>query len=389
MEESSGSTVTYDVPAGSFRTVYVAVLNSPAPAQPIRLDRSAYESARWDLVRYWDRRLGEGSTIDVPEERVRDAYRSLLIQNLALTWRYSVGNPYQQFSFPEGIDVAQVMSAQGFSTVARAILLKSFTTPVTRYPNWKMGQKLVGSALYYRLYRDRSYIEQVTPALRAYMTSLGDQIEADPRGMLGRERFSSDIKDSVYGLHSQAIVWQGLRTMASVWAETGEPTLAAEARTLAARLEKGLRSAIRASQRRLPDGSLFIPARLLDPEKPYGSVTESHSGGYWNLVAPYAFASGLFAPESAEARRRHPLPAPPRIALSRSRTRRRVLAVRHRRRVPELWRQPGLWPERRTLPRRQRPVRPARAQPLWATRSRDGTWDVRLRGGALRRSAGR
>jgi hypothetical protein len=297
-----GSTVTYAVPAGSFRTVYVAVLNSPAPAQPTRLDRSAYESARWDLVRYWDRRLGEGSTIDVPEERVRDAYRSLLIQNLALTWRYSVGNPYQQFSFPEGIDVAQVMSAHGFSTVARAILLKSFTTPVTRYPNWKMGQKLVGSALCYRLYRDRSYIEQVTPALRAYMTSLGDQITADPRGMLGRERFSSDIKDSVYGLHSQAIVWQGLRTMASVWAETGELTLAAEARALAARLEKGLRSAIRASQRRLPDGSLFIPARLLDPEKPYGSVTESHSGGYWNLVAPYAFASGLIAPDSAEAR---------------------------------------------------------------------------------------
>ena len=31
-----------------------------------------------------------------------DADRSLLIQNLALTWRYSVGNPYQQFSFPEG-----------------------------------------------------------------------------------------------------------------------------------------------------------------------------------------------------------------------------------------------------------------------------------------------
>ena len=29
-----------------------------------------------------------------------DAQRNLLIQNLGLTWRYSVGNPYQQFSFP-------------------------------------------------------------------------------------------------------------------------------------------------------------------------------------------------------------------------------------------------------------------------------------------------
>ena len=39
--------------------------------------------------------------------------RALLVQNLILTWRYSVGNPYQQFSFPEGVDVAQVMGEFG------------------------------------------------------------------------------------------------------------------------------------------------------------------------------------------------------------------------------------------------------------------------------------
>jgi hypothetical protein len=295
------STVTYEVPAGSFRTVYVAVLNSPAAARPLQLDRAAYESARRGLVLDWERRLTEGATIEVPERRVHDAYRSLLVQELALTWRYSIGNPYQEFSFPEGVDVAQVMSAHGYSDVARAMLLESFTTPLTRYPNWKMGQKLVGSALHFRLYRDRSYIERVTPFLRAYMAELGDQIRANPSGILSRERFSSDIKDSVYGLHSQAVVWQGLRSMASVWAVTGHRSLATEARSLAARLEAGLRSAVRVSQRRLPDGSLFVPARLLDREEPYKSVTQSRSGGYWNLVAPYAFASGLFAPGSPEA----------------------------------------------------------------------------------------
>jgi hypothetical protein len=41
--------------------------------------------------------------------------------------------------------------------------------------------------------------------------------------------------------------------------------------------------------------------RLLDDEIPYGMVTESRSGSYWNLVAPYALASGIFAPESREA----------------------------------------------------------------------------------------
>jgi hypothetical protein len=280
--------------------VYLAWLNSPADARGMTLDQSMYESAKWALVRHWRDRLAEGAVIEVPERRVRNAYRALLVQNLGLTWRYSVGNQYQQFSFPEGIDVAEVMVAHGFAAVARAMLLESFERPLAPYPSFKMGTKLVGSAVYYQLTRDKAYVERATPSLRAYMADLGDQIRSSPRGLLDRERFSSDIKDSVYGLHAQAIVWQGLRSMAYVWAETGYASLAAEARALASRLGAGLRTAVRASQRRLPDRSLFVPVRLLDDETPYESVTQSRPGGYWNLVAPYAFASGLFAPGSPQ-----------------------------------------------------------------------------------------
>jgi hypothetical protein len=295
------SSVTYGIPRGSTRTVYVAWLNSPGDARGMALDQALYESAKWALVRSWRDRLGEGASIEVPEARVEDAYRSLLVQNLGLTWRYSVGNPYQQLSFPEVVDAAEVMTAQGFAAVGRAMLLKSVGAPLAPYPRWKMGQQLVGSALYYRLSRDRSYVERVTPALDAYVAALGSDLMANPRSILSRERFSSDIKDPVYGLHAQAIAWQGLRSMATVWAETGQQALATEARKLASRLGAGLRAAVRASQRRLPDRSLFVPVRLLDDETPYESVTESRPGGYWNLVAPYAFASGLFAPGSPQA----------------------------------------------------------------------------------------
>jgi len=296
-----GSSVAFELPAGGERTVYVAWLNSPSPTRSLTLDHTAFEAARQALTRYWERHLAEGTTIVVPEKRVLDAQRSLLIQNLGLTWRYSVGNPYQQFSFPEGVDVAQVMSAHGFSNVAQAILRRSLTTRPAPYPNWKIGQKLVGSALYYRLFWDRSYVAQVTPVLRGYVDSLGAQINASRLGLLHRERYSSDIPDLVYGLHSQAVAWQGVRWMAQVWEETGYRSLAKTCRGLAAKLGAALRRAVRASQRRLPDGSLFVPVRLLDPERPYDSVTESRSGGYWNLVMPYALASGLFAPGSPEA----------------------------------------------------------------------------------------
>ena len=55
------------------------------------------------------------------------------------------------------------------------------------------------------------------------------------------------------------------------------------------------------SERRLPDGSLFVPASLLDGQSPFARLTASRDGTYWNLVVPYALASGFFAPHGAQA----------------------------------------------------------------------------------------
>jgi len=41
--------------------------------------------------------------------------------------------------------------------------------------------------------------------------------------------------------------------------------------------------------------------RLLEREEPYGALTSSRPGSYWNLVAPYALASGLFPPRGPQA----------------------------------------------------------------------------------------
>jgi len=292
------SPVAVTVPRGETRTVAVAW--SPSAAATT-VDADTYDAARKSVVEYWSRRLAEGMTISVPETRVEDAWRALLVQDLVLTWRYSIGNPYEEFSFPEGVDVGQVLGEQGFQQVARAILKTSLTRPTDRYPNWKRGERLLAFATHYRLYRDTSTVDAATPALERYVADLGKQIDASSTGLLGRERYSSDIADSVLGLHTQTVAWAGLRGMADVWAETGHASLAATSRRLAARLEAGLRKAVPASEQRLTDGSLFLAARLLDGEKPYGSLVEARSGSYWNLVVPYALASGFFAPGGAEA----------------------------------------------------------------------------------------
>jgi hypothetical protein len=297
-----GQPLSVDLPGRTMSSLFLSWSHAATSPGPRALDRASYESARAPVVRYWSDWLSHGTRIEVPEARVRNAAASLLVQNLGLGWRYSIGNPYQQFSYPEALDVARVMAEYGFSDESRAILRQSLSTPRGPYRSWRLGQRLVAAAAHYRLSRDEELVAELTPDLRRGVSSLGRQLTADRR-LLGRERYSSDIPDLVYGLHSQAVVWQGLREMSRVWSQTGERSLAIRCRELAARLGSGLRAALRSSARMLPEGTVFVPVRLLDGERPYGSVTETRAGSYWNLVVPYALASGLFEPRTAETER--------------------------------------------------------------------------------------
>jgi len=294
---SRSGSLSYRVPGGGTRTVYAAW----SGGRPRPVGATTYDAARASVVAYWRGRVSEGASISVPEPRVEHALRGLLVQELVLTWRYSIGNPYEEFSFPESVDVAQVMAELGFGDVARSILRTSLTRAPTPYPNWKKGERLLATAEEFRLDRDPSFVRAVTPTLRGFVAVLGRQIRANG-GLLDRERYSSDIPNAVLGTHSQAVVWAGLRGMADVWAQTGQPALGRTCRTLAARLGGALRRALARSQVRLADGSLFLPAMLLDGERPYRSLTDARLGSYWNLVMPYALASGLFAPDSLQAR---------------------------------------------------------------------------------------
>jgi hypothetical protein len=279
---------------------FAAWLDPPAVSRRFTLDSRRYSEARASVGRYWRGRLAEGASLEVPEARVMNAERALLVQNLELSWRYSIGNPYEEFSFPESLDGAQVMAELGFGAVSRAILRVSFTRRSTPYPGWTMGEELLAAAEYVSLTDDRAFLTSATPKLLGYVEALARRQGAD--GLLAPEHFSSDIKDEVRGLHAQAIAWEGLRSIAAVWVQAGRHDAAVRAGRIAARLGAGLRGSVRASERRLGDGSLFLPMRLGTDERPYEAVTESREGSYWNLVAPYALASGLFPPGGSQAR---------------------------------------------------------------------------------------
>src|SRR5207245_7793329 len=120
-----------------------AWLNRPAAANRLKLDQKTYDGALDVVTRFWEARL-EGSTqFDVPDERAMDAQRSLLVQQLVLAWRYSVGNAYEELSFAEALDVAEVLAEYGFDDVARAILRYTRERLPGRFTSWRAGELLV------------------------------------------------------------------------------------------------------------------------------------------------------------------------------------------------------------------------------------------------------
>ncbi len=68
------------------------------------------------------------------------------------------------------------------------------------------------------------------------------------------------------------------------------------------RIDRALRPAVTRASVRLHDGSLFVPDQLTTRQRPFDRLTASRDGSYWNLVMPYAFASGWFPAHSRPPR---------------------------------------------------------------------------------------
>jgi hypothetical protein len=194
-----------------------------------------------------------------------------------------------------------VMASYGYDDVARQILRFTLRRLPLRFTNWRAGERLVAGAQYFRLAGDGRYVTEETPGLEWIVAQLEHEVASTGNGLLRRERYSSDISDRIYSLQGQTLVWQGLLAMSRVWSQTGHTELAGRSRRLAVRLEVALRRAVRASEQRLPDGSVFVPAGLLEGSHAFRQLTSSREGTYWNLVTPYTLASGFFAPHQPEA----------------------------------------------------------------------------------------
>ncbi|MGN6796655.1 MAG: hypothetical protein ACTHKS_00745, partial [Gaiellaceae bacterium] len=299
-----GSRAPVQIARGETADVYAGWLHQLPLLQPVHVNDHTYDVARAGVVAYWNRRLVEGAQIVVPEDRVMNAERAILVQQLVQSWRYSVGNPYEELSFAEALDTAQVMAEYGYPTTADGIVRFAMARLPQRFSSWRAGELLLAAAVNFDLYRDRKALTRETPDLATTVETLASRQLTDgaAAGRLQPEPLSSDVFGAVDGVPAQVVAWEGLAAISRVWSVTGHAELAARAGAIALRLEHALRPAVRKVEVRMSDRSLFLPATLTDPSRPYPRITATRDGSYWNLVMPYAFASGFFRPGGGEAK---------------------------------------------------------------------------------------
>ncbi len=294
------------VAPGATAVVYAAWLNKVPLLHPINLTERLYDRARAAVVDYWNGRLARGATYTVPDEQVMNAQRAILIQQLIHGWRYSVGNLYEELSFAEALDTAVVMGEYGFGDDIEAILrisIDRLRTVPARFTSWRAGALLLAEAAYFELYRNKRFVNRNAAGLAAIVARLASrQIESGPAaGRLQPEPLSSDLHGAVDAFPAQVVAWQGLNAIARVWRATGHRAQARKATALADTLEAALRAVVRDVAVQMPDGSYFVPATLSVRIAPYQRIPATRRGSYWNLVMPYAFASGFFPPNKAAA----------------------------------------------------------------------------------------
>lgn len=267
----------------------------------VPVDAEVFQKAEDGVRRDWTEQLRKGGTIELPEKRVMDAYRSLLIGD----WQLSIGDelPYGMFSWYEGNGYAEALQTiapmieYGYFSDARR-----FIQPILDYPLSDDGiglhvcaNRLELAAYYYALSGDAEFIRKNKDRL----TEVADYLlrHRDPVTGLVMDGYGFDLSgEKVVNLNTNSNGWRGVRDLAVTLREVGYPALAAKYQAIADRFGDEVRQAVLENINHSTNPP-FVPFAL-GSEKPYASLVESRASSYYNIMIPYFFESELFPPRS-------------------------------------------------------------------------------------------
>jgi hypothetical protein len=258
---------------------------------------TSVDGPREKSIQEWKSLLGRGTTFEVPETLVQNAWHSLIVGYYLVAvgdrMHYSAGNRYDHLYEAECGDTVRALMLYGHTADARRMVgpLLDFNRQVTRYH--VAGHKLQLLAHYYWVTRDAAYLKEKESVWAPVIDFIVNSRKT-ANGLLPPDRYAGDIDKQVYSLSSNSNCWRGLRDMAAVLADMGERDRAAKLAEEAKAYRAALLEAVVKSERRDATPP-FIPISLYGVDPPFDPLTATRLGSYYDLMAPYVLGSNLFA----------------------------------------------------------------------------------------------
>lgn len=250
------------------------------------------EAERCDKV--WQNILNDGMTIETPEEYVNNAWRSLVAATFSLINGnlifYSAGNQYEKLYEQEGSAAMLALLGYGHETDARRLMvpLLKFTRKGLEFH--QAGHKLDDVCRYYWQTRDADFVRSIRPLWQKEVDLLAEH-RSPTNGLYPREQYCGDIPTPVFSLNSNAKGWRALRDTSALLDALGDSAEAGRVRKIADDFRRDILVAVKKSK---VDDSGFVPNALLGEELPYGAITSSRMGSYWNLMANNILGTEVF-----------------------------------------------------------------------------------------------
>jgi len=273
--------------------------NRPSPLTP-----TLYDTHRKRCVETWEAILNGGMQLETPERLVNQAWRASVIGILLLfsgdTPYYSAQNIYQSLYEAECGDAVRALLLFGLPRQGRPTQEMLNFRSVAGMGFHDSAFKLQLLAHYFWLTRDAEFVRIHRALWQPLIRLLLESREVET-GLLPRENYCGDIHNQVYSLNSNANAWRGVRDIAAVLKEIGEHEEAEKLQREAEAYRKSILDAVEKSERKKVQPP-FIPIALFGEEQPPIPITSTTMGAYWNLMAPYVLASGVFGDDSERTR---------------------------------------------------------------------------------------
>lgn len=282
-----------DLVAG--RTAELAIFTKRS-ANVGSMSRAKFDHAKQQCIRAWNDLLERSVRLETPEPIVNNAWRAMLIGNFMMAVgnrpHYSAGNAYAKLYQGECGDTLRSFMLFGHLDIAPAMLrpMLEFNREATRFH--VAGHKLQLLAYFYWITRETDVIRAYEPLWRPSVELILNS-RAPDTGLLPKDNYAGDIKTQVYSLNSNANSWRGLRDVAAMLDDMGEPDEADKLRHEAAKFRSAILDAVARSERRDTEPP-FIPIALLSDEPAHDPLTATQQGSYYDLMCPYVIGSEIF-----------------------------------------------------------------------------------------------